>query len=151
MKWNCIKIKRREMVKNEWLWTQEGTNSHVAQQQQQMEKWAMDRYGEQHWFHSTWPLWLHFWPFSFPSSSCFCYNIYIYIYKHMNYGSANQNHILFPYTMVNVSSAFLHVTSIPTWTSFFLIIFFSLFNKGFISKHMTIHSSLLYKSMSDLT
>ncbi|XP_012436700.1 transcription factor BEE 3 [Gossypium raimondii] len=35
---------------------QEGTNSHVPRQQQEMEKWAMDRYGEQHWFHSTWPL-----------------------------------------------------------------------------------------------
>ncbi|KAL4311253.1 hypothetical protein GQ457_01G037150 [Hibiscus cannabinus] len=25
-------------------------------QQQQMEKWGKDRYGEQHWFHPTWPL-----------------------------------------------------------------------------------------------
>ncbi|KAK8979732.1 hypothetical protein V6N11_065940 [Hibiscus sabdariffa] len=34
---------------------QEGTYLQVAQQQQ-MEKWGIDRYGEQHRFHSTWPL-----------------------------------------------------------------------------------------------
>ncbi|KAK8631153.1 hypothetical protein V6N13_079914 [Hibiscus sabdariffa] len=33
----------------------QGTYLQVAQQQQ-MEKWGKDRYGEQHWFHPTWPL-----------------------------------------------------------------------------------------------